>query len=423
MPLAPADCPASPGPAPMPAPAPVTRRRALFARRPRLALAAGTAAIAALAAVGGGDVAPAPAAPATLATPAPLTASAAAAGPAARTAEAATAAAVHGADRPPIRHGDPDPPDRTPGAIRIAAYNVLNLYDLEDDPSLDDEWEHRYLGPGERDEHLRRCENIAAMIRRVDADIVALQEVESLAALRWFRDTFLADMGYEHLASEDVAYFRGVENSVLSRFPIESVTTWPEQSLEGVRRDGPGFTPIPGDAERPVRYRRSPLRVDLRVSDDDALTLFVVHHKSGRSYGWMREMEALRTIEKLEAIAAAEPARNVIVLGDFNAAPWDRSLRLYLEAGYVDPLAHRAMPRSRDADRTEARRTKTHDSGRVIDYVLLNPAAYAEYVVGSAHVTGKPYDEDYDWRNDPYPSWFASDHHPVVVELRPSDGP
>jgi endonuclease/exonuclease/phosphatase family metal-dependent hydrolase len=323
-------------------------------------------------------------------------------------------------DVPPVRHGDPTPPARTPGAIRVATYNVLNLFDPFDDPALGGRWDDL---PNATDE--RRCRNIAAMIRRIDADIIALQEVESLECLRWFRDTFLADMGYDHMASEDVGYFRGVESSVLSRFPIEEVTIWPNQSLEDVDRDGPGFTPLPDDRDTPTTYQRSPMRVDVRVSDDYALTLFVLHHKAGRSFGWMREMEALRTVEKLTAIADAEPDRNVIVLGDFNAAPWDRSLRLYLEAGFVDSLAHRAMPRTDGADESElaeARLYKTHDSGRVIDYVLLNAAAYAELVVGSAHVVGKPFDPEYDRRrNDPEPAWFAADHHPVVVDLRPTD--
>lgn len=330
----------------------------------------------------------------------------------------AAAAAAGGAalDVPAVRHGDPAPPAPAPGAIRVATYNVLNLFDPADDPALGGRWDDL---PNATDE--QRCRNIAAMIRRIDADVIALQEVESLDCVRWFRDTFLADMGYDHIASEDVDYYRGVECSVLSRFPIEEVTVWPNQSLEDVDRDGAGFTPLPEDRDAPATYQRSPMRVDVRVSDDYALTLFVLHHKSGRSFGWMREMEALRTVEKLAAIADAEPDRNVIVLGDFNAAPWDRSLRLYLEAGFVDSLAHRAMPRADGADPTEARRYKTHDSGRVIDYVLMNAAAYDEFVVGSAHVVGKPYDPGYDWRNDPHPAWFASDHHPVVVDLRPTD--
>ncbi len=317
---------------------------------------------------------------------------------------------------PPVRHGLAEPPPRTPGAMRIASYNVLNLFDPFDDPDLSDRWDDLPMATD-----ARRCRNLAAMIRRVDADVLALQEVESLECLHWFRDTFLADMGYDHVASVDVGYYRGVECSVLSRIPITGVEAWPNQSLEGVDRSGPGFTERPADAAEPATYQRSPMRVDLRHPDGYELTLFVLHHKSGRDFGWMREMEALRTIEKLETIMTAEPDRNLIVLGDFNAAPWDRSLRLYLEAGLVDPLAHRAMPLDRD-DPT-GRPFKTHDSGRVIDYVLLSPAAMGEYVRRSAHVVGKPYDPEYDWRNDPEPAWFASDHHPVVIDLRPKDRP
>ena len=68
-------------------------------------------------------------------------------------------------------------------------------------------------------------------IKELDADILCLQEVESEEALRWFRDAYLADMGYEYLVSHDVGYYRGIEQSVLSRFPISNPTIWKNEDL------------------------------------------------------------------------------------------------------------------------------------------------------------------------------------------------
>lgn len=338
---------------------------------------------------------------------------ASAAPPAVQTGALTAPAAV---EPPPIRYGVADPPARTAGAIRIAAYNVLNLFDPVDDPALEGEFDDLPMATDSV-----RASNIAAMIRRMDADVIALQEVESEACLIWFRDTWLSDMGYDHVVSRDVGYYRGVECSILSRFPVEDVQVWPQESLRDVDASGPGFTPRPDDADAGLEYQRSPLRATIRVREDYAITVYSLHHKSGRSYGWKREAEALRTVGKIRAEMAADPSRNVIVLGDFNAAPWDKSLRLYLEAGLVDTLAHRVIPRSRDADQTEANRTKTHESGRVIDYILCNSAAYREVIPGTSVVLGQPYDEAYDWRNDPYPAWYASDHYPVMVDLMPGD--
>ena len=106
-------------------------------------------------------------------------------------------------------------------------------------------------------------------------------------------------------------------------------------------------------------------------------------------------------------------------MGDFNAAPWDKSVRLYFEAGFIDTLAHRSTSR----DQAEARRYKTHESGRVIDFILLNSAAHRELVIGSPHVLGTLYEETFDWRTDPHPPGYAADHYPVIMDLIPRDRP
>jgi endonuclease/exonuclease/phosphatase family metal-dependent hydrolase len=162
--------------------------------------------------------------------------------------------------------------------------------------------------------------------------------------------------------------------------------------------------------------------VEIDIDGRYRLTVVSLHHKSGRDYRYYREAEALKVLQLLGELQESDPSRNIVVMGDFNAAPWDKSLRAYLQAGYVDTLAHRIIPRWRNATQDEARLYKTHESDRVIDYILLNSAALREYVVGSAHVHGTLMPpEDYDWRTDPYPAGYASDHYPVIVDLVPRD--
>jgi endonuclease/exonuclease/phosphatase family metal-dependent hydrolase len=314
------------------------------------------------------------------------------------------------------RFGLAQPRPGAQGSIRVAAYNVLNLFDHVDDPKL--QGEHDDIDMATSDD---RCRNLAAAIRAADADILALEEVESLECLTWFRDTYLKGMRYEHLASFDAGYYRGVEQSVMSRFPITNAEVWPNLSLDDVRRNGPGFSPVPNQYRRGLTMQRSPLRVDVKVDEDYELTLFIVHHKSGRDFRFQREAEALRTIELVDQVRRQDPSRNIIVLGDFNAAPWDKSFRLYLEAGLIDVMAHRIIPRWKEADETEPNLYKTHESDRVLDYILLSSAAHREFVIGSAQVLGTLYDPDYDWRTDPYPKGYASDHYPVMIDLIPRD--
>ncbi|HHN79115.1 MAG TPA: endonuclease/exonuclease/phosphatase family protein, partial [Phycisphaerales bacterium] len=104
-------------------------------------------------------------------------------------------------------------PSKSGSQIRIATFNVDGLYDPDDDPALAGEYDDT---PSDQP-HL---EAIASAIRAVDADILALENVESLEAVRWFNQTFLQSMGYEHIASLDVGHKRGLENAVLSRLPI-----------------------------------------------------------------------------------------------------------------------------------------------------------------------------------------------------------
>jgi hypothetical protein len=86
----------------------------------------------------------------------------------------------------------------------------------------------------------------------------------------------------------------------------------------------------------------------------------------------------------------------------------------------IDTLAHRVW----QGDDPEMLRFKTHESNRVIDYILLNSAAHREFVIGSAFVYGTVSPPPgYDFNKDPHPPGYASDHYPVVVELMPREQP
>ncbi|MEM7228275.1 MAG: endonuclease/exonuclease/phosphatase family protein [Planctomycetota bacterium] len=321
-------------------------------------------------------------------------------------------------DRAMHKFGLAEPLDKREGTVRLATYNMLNFFDSVDDPTLQGEFDDAGMITDEK-----RCQKLADAIRAMDADILALQEIESLQAIEWFRDTYLTDMGYDHVASIDVGYKRGVENSVLSRFPITNTKVWLDESLDDVQRIGPGWDEVPEDSQQGLEFRRSPLMVDVAIRDDYTLTVFCVHHKSGglRTM-WWREAEALQIMEYINDIEEQDPARNIVVMGDFNSAPWDKSIRVYTQAGMVDTLSHRIIPRWKDADPTEPDLYKTHESGRTLDYILMNSAAHRELVIGSPHVYGTLSPPDsYNWRKDPHPEGYASDHYPVIVDIRPED--
>jgi len=311
------------------------------------------------------------------------------------------------------RFGLSSPLQRHPGAIRIATYNMLNFFDGVDDPKLQGEFDDiKFTTPP------ARCAKLAEAVKAVDADIIALQEVESLDALTWFRDTYLKDSGYKYLVSIDVGYYRGIECSVMSRFKITDAKVWLNESLDNVKREGPGWAPVASGTH--LVFQRSPLMVDVVTDDGYKLTVFSIHHKAGGAeFKCHREAEALRLVELIDQLEQFDPSRNIAVMGDFNSAPWDKSVRTYLKAGLVDTLDYRSTGKE-DAD---SPLFKTHESDRVLDFILLNAAAFHEYVPGSGFVSGTVTPPPgYDYQKDPQPPGYASDHYPVVIDLIPKDG-
>ncbi|MEL7473917.1 MAG: endonuclease/exonuclease/phosphatase family protein [Planctomycetota bacterium] len=307
------------------------------------------------------------------------------------------------------RFGEREAPRKASDAIRLATYNVENLFDGVDDPASpknDVEWEKPEA----------EVASVAAAIRALDADILALQEIESESVLRAFRDEHLQGLGYDHIASLEAGDSRGIEQSVLSRFPITDARVWDNYDTGSVHP--------PRWRDRPNKYagerivlRRSPLMATVEVPSSVTggapyeLTLLVVHHKSGGGNDYWREAEADAIIGMIKAFAGGAD-RNVAVLGDFNAKLYEDSVKAYLESGYQD--AWRRRPRGPEA--------RTHESGRAIDFILVNQAMAAEVVPNSAFVLGtiaRP--EGVDFRTYDPPPGYAADHYPAAVDLRPVD--
>jgi hypothetical protein len=117
-------------------------------------------------------------------------------------------------------------------------------------------------------------------------------------------------------------------------------------------------------------------------------------------------------------MTAEDPARNIAVIGDFNSTPWDRSTRSYFRSGMTDAMSLRAENLKWD-DTSPLR--MTHTSGRLIDYILLNPAALSEYIIDSGFVLGSSAQE-YNWREDPFPAGYASDHCAIAIDMVPREG-
>lgn len=211
--------------------------------------------------------------------------------------------------------------------VRIATFNVEGLFDPNDDPALsgDDD------DVPSSDNHI---EAISGAIHSTDADIIALQDIESFGALEWFNKTHLAPLGYEHIASLDVGHDSGAENAILSRFPIIEQWVWPDFTLGDTHPTTLGERPNPM-AGKPMRFRRSPLMVSIDLPDKAPLILINIDHKGGNRFGYWREAEAAGIVELTRQIGLSN---RIIVLGSFHCDPDDPALEPYFELGFRDPL-------------------------------------------------------------------------------------
>ena len=307
------------------------------------------------------------------------------------------------------RYGIDHAPAKKENTFRLTTYNVENLFDDVDDPTLsgrnedidDTKPEHQLIA-------------VSRAIHKLDSDVICMEEIESLDALMWFKDEYLSDMGYDYVVSLDAGNSRGIENAVLSRFPLENPELWIGKKLGGVHPEKYG-TKKNFYAGEPIAFRRSPLKVDVEIpaiggADAWTLTLFVVHHKSGRYSQYWREAEAKMIVKLAHDVEIEHPGRPIVILGDFNAQPSDKSVKIYFENGFYDLFTD---------SKWSGREIMTHESNRRIDLLLANKAARGYLIEDTAFVLGtaaRP--EGVDWRMMDTFEGYASDHYPVSVDVK-----
>jgi endonuclease/exonuclease/phosphatase family metal-dependent hydrolase len=338
---------------------------------------------------------------------------------------------------PPI--GVTPAPRKAAGCIRLAAFNVENLFDNKDDPGLSGEYDDIKMTTD-----VTRLKNLAAAIRELDADVLALEEVESEECLRWFRDNYLKDLGYEHLGSRDVGYYRGVEQSVLSRFPILGIQTYPEMKIAAAAERMPKDPAErkrqkwaePDSMDGNGGFQRSPLHARIKLPDGSTLDLLVVHFKAGgKKFAHQRELEALSTVNLVDAVRAKDKDAQIAVVGDFNAMPMDMTAKALREkslGGLISAYELRPGARKGDGDegdggsaKSDRRKYLTHSFvpedkpgkpiERTIDYILLSPNLFQKGQKGSYFVLSVPKSLQ---PGSAKPAGYASDHCPLAVDLK-----
>ena len=256
---------------------------------------------------------------------------------------------------------------------RIATFNVRNLFD-----TVDDRYNDEHVTEAEYSDKIAR---LSEVLDTVQADFIALQEVENLESLLSLNAQLSRPYPQVGLV-EGNDQVRGIDVCFLSRLAVKDVRSHADLALPHQ----------PGD-NRNHHFSRDCLEVHLDT--EPPVVLLINHFKSARGNSKKAAGKRRAQAEGVVEIAAqVETDRAVIILGDFNDRPDSWALKPLFEP-FTNPFA--GLPK-------ETRITHRYrKGGSQLDYILLDPEAKA--IGSSARI----------W---PEVARKVSDHNPVSIEVQ-----
>lgn len=277
---------------------------------------------------------------------------------------------------------------RLPGeTLRIATWNVANYGPAS-----------RVTAAGYRSDYPKpEAEKAAlrAVLQRLDADVVALQEMGPPAYLEELaRDLAREGLVYPHRAVAADGEPR--RNALLSRLPLRAVRTHQDIAF-----------PYLGQT---TRLRRGLLEATLLTAGGE-LTLIVLHLKSPLSddprdprADALRRAEAGAVRDRLGARFPDPRRARLLLLGDCNEIPTGPAVQALRRRGRTELL--RLAPAADDRGDTWTHHYRRGEIYARVDLVLFSPAL-APWFTGPGEIP-----DGTDVRQ-------ASDHRPVVIDLAP----
>jgi len=177
--------------------------------------------------------------------------------------------------------------------VKIATYNVENLFDLKKTGYEYKEYIPYSKSRWNQKNYKIKLNNIAKVIKDINADIIALQEIESLQALKDLRYTLKQKGLYYKYFKIANAKSTTVKVSILSKYPFSSRELRVSTSY---------------------RYRNI-LEAKFNINNTK-LYMFINHWKSKSGPESMRIKSAKKLIQRINNIGYD---KNIIILGDFNS--------------------------------------------------------------------------------------------------------
>ncbi|NGZ86589.1 endonuclease/exonuclease/phosphatase family protein [Duganella aceris] len=317
--------------------------------------------------------------------------------------------------------------------IRFATFNVCNL--SQPGAKLYDN-----LSPLTEAEYRAKVAWTARQLDQLDADVIGLQEIFSMAALRdvlarseRYRDAALA--GFDPPADPITGDTRLTPQvALISRLPLAAPATAYQLFPEGVA--------LPAGSRDADRFARAPLHAQVVLPDQRIVDVIVIHLKSKRpdyhsgDHGDDAMLYAQANLRSLirrgtEAVALRallsymdrDGRRPRVVLGDFNDTADAVTTAIVMGSGAAGVEGEQLNGRMFDCNQIQLGRDSLRNVGytilheghhMTIDHVLVseefNPAS--RFAVGE--VLDVTYLNDHLMQEKPE----ASDHGQVLVRLR-----
>ena len=299
-------------------------------------------------------------------------------------------------------------------------YNVENLYDTIDNPQKDD---NEFLPTSERRwnsyRYHKKLTNISKVIATAGGwqlpDIVAMCEVENDTCLHdLLTNTELYRFHYNIIQfdSEDL---RGIDVALLY-----NIQTFSPLSQRPIRIQ---FTSDSSKKTRDVLYVSGIMK-----TTNDTLHLFVCHFPSRRGGKEASEpfrMEVAKEVRtKIDSIFSSNPKANILVTGDFNDYPNDKSITEGLQAKKHTELCNKCLVSLQDpnADGTY----KFQGQWNFLDQAIVSSGFLERYKIDYTVVTAEGLLETNEKTGEktpfrtyrgPYYHGGISDHLPITTSF------
>ncbi len=300
---------------------------------------------------------------------------------------------------------------------RIAFWNVENLFDTINDPNINDE---EFLPGGKKkwtsERYTKKLDDLSKVILALGAggkgpDVLGMAEVENknvLSDLTQKTDLKKQGYGIVHYDSPDK---RGIDVAMI--YKMKTFKVLGSQTIN---------VSVPQD----TFYTRDILLVKGVLGKKDTLFIFVNHwpsRRGGQEASENKRMLAARSLMRAcDSIYAINPNAQVLVMGDFNDEPVNKSMRYLCEStGFFN-----LMDTLKAAGEGSYQYKKERN---LLDQVLVTQSLRSKtgYYVTQAVIFKPEWITGVNYKNDPpgplhtyagshYIGGY-SDHYPVYAEL------